>query len=66
MNNKSGRLHFILHDLYGYIGFIIRVPLHIFHGQEIEGAFGLNGASYCKCGYHYDRGYYLMDCMKCQ
>lgn len=62
---SSSKLHRKFHDLYGYIGFLIRVPFHIFHEQEIEGLFGLNGASICKCGYFYDRGYYTIDCRKC-
>lgn len=58
-------LHSRLHDWYGYVGFLIRTPLHFFHEQEIENLFGFNGASICKCGYFYDRGYYLLDCKYC-
>lgn len=61
-------LHFYLHDLYGYIVFLIHVPFHLRHkseGYPDYDLFTLRGSIYCECGYHYDRGYYLMKCKKC-
>lgn len=67
MKDVHDRLHFILHDWYGYISFLLHVPFHFWHEQQLDNAFGLNGFIMCAepCHYHYDRGYYLMNCERC-
>lgn len=66
MNDKSGRLHFILHDWYGYISFLSHLPFHFWHKQEVC-SIVLRGFILCSepCGYCYDRGYYCMKCKRC-
>ena len=61
-------LHYYLHDLYGYLGFFFRIPLHLHHKAPTDllgKIFTIRGALVCGCGYVYDRGYYLMSCQKC-
>lgn len=58
-------LHARFHDLYGYLGFLIRLPLHLHH----EHPYGLllGGFILCEepCGYCYDRGLAMPACEKC-
>ena len=56
-------LHHKLHEFYGWLGFIIRLPFHyIFHNQE----YGHNlRFILCDCNYCYDGGYYCMNCKRC-
>lgn len=61
-------LHYILHDWWGYIAFLLHVPFHLHHkseGYPCYDYFTLRGSIICECGYHYDRGYYLMKCQRC-
>lgn len=59
----SELLHHKLHEFYGWLGFIIRLPYHyIFHNQE----YGHNlHFILCDCNYCYDGGYYCMNCRRC-
>ena len=56
------KLHNYLHDYYEQIGFLIRLPLHIFHEREL---FTIKGAIICSCGYVFDGGYATSDCREC-
>ena len=59
MKNKFlEKLHYQLHDLYGYLGFLISIPFHFNH-DKVCNIFTLRGAMVCEdpCGYCYDRGY---------
>lgn len=66
MKDVHDRLHFILHDWYGYLSFLLHLPLHFWHKQEV-GSIVLGGFILCSepCGYCYDRGYYGMKCLRC-
>lgn len=62
-------LHYILHDWYGYLSFLLHAPFHLRHKHPDDDCdiFTWKGAIVCQdsCGYFYDRGYYLMNCKKC-
>ena len=68
-NRRLDKIHFRLHDWYGYIVFLLHVPFHLHHKHPDDDCdiFTLKGAIVCEdsCGYFYDRGYYLMDCKRC-